>query len=157
MTGPTGREIPPGTPTGDEAWKARVCPSSFTSNHPGYWTDDDDAAWAPRLLARERAQDAAYAIRAWARGFPWLALCGSLGAALVAISQQDYLALTGFLTAIVLVFWPRANARVVYEVIRTEFIRRKLLELPKGEKLTQPVPVRTGKTYVRPEFHIEDD
>lgn len=107
---------------------------------------DEDARYADRLLAQERAEDARYAIKAWAKAVPWLALCGSIGAAFTAISKGDYLALCGYLTAIVLVFWPRLNPRFIFEIFRTELIRRNLLALPANESTINPLSTHQEST-----------
>jgi hypothetical protein len=101
----------------------------------GYWTDGDDRVFAPRLLAQERARDAVYEARAWAKGIAWAAFFASLGAAIRAAALEDYLALSTALTAMVLVFWPRVDGRIIQEVIKTTFIRRGLIKQPGGEVL----------------------
>jgi hypothetical protein len=145
---------------GEEGAAAKV---TVTTNLPNGWVCESSRSsasytraehpctegyYAAQLLARERAEEARYAVRAWSRGFAWLAVFGALGATFTALSERNYLAACAGITAVVAVFLPRINTRIVYELVRTEFIRRKLLPMPGGE---------APRTHVRPEFSISED
>jgi hypothetical protein len=118
---------------------------------------ESEGYYAAELLARERAEDAVYAVRAWSRGFAWLALFAALGGVFAALSVKDYLALAGYLAAVVVVFLPRVDARIVYEVIRTEFIRRGLLDLPGDEKTFKPFELRRRKPVIGNDYEPPDE
>lgn len=89
-------------------------------------TDYTEGEYAARVLASERAKDAIYSVRAWARGIAWGSLVVAVCAAITGYVQGNDTALVAGLSSAACLLLPQCDPRVIAAIVSTVALKYRM-------------------------------